>query len=93
MDKKILPTVITLIGLLLIGYGFIRAPLPNEAEIRSIYRCDRLTEEYLDTDKYCSDPTTAPETKRGFANSYVYSGIAVSVFGAAYVVINRRQYK
>ncbi len=93
MDKKMLSGVIALIGLLLISYGFIKAPLSNEAEIRSIYRCDRATKESLDTDKYCYYPTTAPEAKRSFANSYVYSGIAVSVIGGVYIFINRRQYK
>jgi hypothetical protein len=91
MYKKVLAAFIVIFGLGLTMYGIVNAPVSNEIEIRSIYSCDRLTNEALSTDEYCTDPSSAPEASKQLMNPYVYSGIALIVIGSTYFVVNRKQ--
>lgn len=87
MNKKFLFLIFLLIGLSLLTYGLITSPIGNEAEIINHYDCGRITEDLRSTDKYCYDPSSAPEAKKDFGNSFVYSGLAVTLLGSLYLVI------
>jgi len=82
-----LALAILLIGLSVIIYGLATASLTNEAKIRKIYACDRITKEYRPTDIYCINPKTAPEAKKDYGNSFVYSGLAIMALGGIYAVV------
>lgn len=84
MFRKILAFAILLIGLSLIIYGLLTAPLTNEAEIRKIYACDRVTQEIRSTDIACYKPKTAPNAKRNYGNTFVYSGLVIMALGGVY---------
>lgn len=90
MNKKF-SILIVLLGLSLVIYGYLKAPISNETEIRTTYRCDRITKEALSTDKYCTDLSTAPIARKQLANVYIYSGILVTLAGGTYFAINSRQ--
>lgn len=77
MNKKSLTFGTLLLGVFLLAYGIIWAPLANTGEIRNIYSCDRLTRELTETDKYCANPETAPEARKQYSNGFVYSGVAI----------------
>ena len=87
MFRKILAFAILLVGLSVIIYGLITASLINEAETRQIYGCDRITKEYRPTDIYCHKPKTAPNAKRNYVNTFVYSGLAIMVLGGIYTAM------
>lgn len=86
MSRKILALAILLIGLSVIIYGLITAPLTNEAEIRQTYACDRITKENRSTDTACYKPKTAPNAKRNYGNTLVYGGLAIMALGGIYTV-------
>jgi hypothetical protein len=93
MNKKTISLIIVALGLSLILYGYINAPVTNETEITTKYRCARLTLDALPTDVYCSDPSSAPEANIQIPNPLIYSGLALALVGAMYVVTTRTQQK
>lgn len=93
MNKKIIPLIIIALGLSLVLYGYSNAPVTNETEINTKYRCARLTLDALPTDEYCSDPSSAPEANIQIPNPFIYSGLALALVGAIYAVTSRAQQK
>lgn len=93
MNKKIISLVIIALGFLVILYGYSNAPVTNQTEITTKYRCARLTLDALPTDVYCSDPASAPEANIQIPNPTVYSGIILVVIGLVYTVSLRKQSK
>ncbi len=89
MNKKPLALSFILIGVSLVVYGLVKAPISNAAQIRDIYGCNTPIKNafYTYTDSYCYDVASAPEAKKDFGNTFVYNGLAVIVLGSLYLVI------
>lgn len=73
---------ILLIGLSLLGYGLIMAPLLNETEINNKYGCYVPGREIIDADKYCQNPRGAPDAQRQYKNTPVVTGAALLLAGS-----------
>lgn len=87
MNKKTLALIFTLIGLSLVVYGVVKAPISNGAQILDLYGCSRLIKDARYTDSYCYNVASAPEAKKNFGNTLVYNGLAVTALGSLYLAI------
>lgn len=82
MNKKMVGFSILIVGICVTTYGLATAPVINHKEIRSNYKCDRLTKDARTTDEYCYNTYHAPEAKKNYGNSFVYTGAAIIALGA-----------
>jgi len=56
-NKALIFSMIVLLVILSAFFFFTKSgKSPSDSEIREKFRCNRLTKEYLSTDKYCDDP-------------------------------------
>lgn len=85
--------VMLLIGVLFVFHGVLSPKIINEEEIRSLYSCNRMTDDYLETDKYCTDPSSAPGATKATGNFYTYSGIILIVGTGLYFFLSNSKRK